>query len=161
MPNFLYKGRNESGSLVTGSLQAASINAAAADLFGNNITPIEITETRAAPKAAKGATAAVAPGAPRRGLFESNKIDVTDLIVFSRQMYSLTKAGMPLDRALRGLEASISNFAMKRVLREIVQQLEKGMDLTGALSRHPKVFSPLYLSLVHVGENTGRLDLAF
>jgi MSHA biogenesis protein MshG len=50
---------------------------------------------------------------------------------------------------------------MKKVLRDVTRQLEKGMDLTGAFSRHPKVFSQLYLSLIHVGENTGRLDLAF
>jgi MSHA biogenesis protein MshG len=161
MPNFVYKGRNQGGSLVTGQLQAASLNAAAADLFGNNITPIEITETRAAPKVAKNPSAAAAPGVSGGRFFQSFKVDVTDLIIFSRQMYSLTKAGMPLDRALRGLEASISNLGMKRILRDVVQQLEKGMDMTGAFSRHSKVFSPLYLSLVHVGENTGRLDLAF
>jgi MSHA biogenesis protein MshG len=161
MPNFLYKGRNEGGALVTGQLQAANANAAAADLFGSNITPIEITETRAAKRnTTKNPVGAATPGLSGN-VFGSNKVDVTDLIIFSRQMYSLSKAGMPLDRALRGLEASISNMGMKRVLRDVVGQLEKGMDLTGAFSRHPKVFNQLYLSLVHVGENTGRLDLAF
>jgi MSHA biogenesis protein MshG len=161
VPNFLYKGRNEGGALVTGQLQAANVNAAAADLFGSNITPIEITETRAARKAPKSSLGVATPGASGSRLLGGNKVDITDLIIFSRQMFSLSKAGMPLDRALRGLEASISNMAMKRVLRDVVAQLEKGMDLTGAFSRHPKVFNQLYLSLVHVGENTGRLDLAF
>jgi MSHA biogenesis protein MshG len=50
---------------------------------------------------------------------------------------------------------------MKNLLRDVAGQLEKGMDLTGSLGRHPKVFNSLYLSLIHVGENTGRLDLAF
>jgi MSHA biogenesis protein MshG len=160
MPNFTYKGRNQGGSLVTGHVQAASLNAAAADLFGNNITPIEITETRAPKKQPKNPISAATPGISK-GFFVSTKVDITDLIIFSRQMFSLTKAGMPLDRALRGLEASISNMAMKRLLRDVIAQLEKGLDLTGAFSRHPKVFNQLYLSLVHVGENTGRLDLAF
>jgi MSHA biogenesis protein MshG len=171
VPNFNYKGRNQGGSLVTGQLQAASLNAAASDLFGNNITPIEITEAKAALKVPKvststasgaGSGAGVVSGPSlSKSLFTSYKVDITDLIVFSRQMYSLTKAGMPLDRALRGLEASIASPGMKRVLRDAVGQLEKGIDLTTAFSRHPKVFSQLYLSLVHVGENTGRLDLAF
>lgn len=161
MPNFIYKGRNQGGSLVTGQLQAASLNAAAADLFGNNITPIEITETRAAAKKVKNPVGAATSGVSLNNVFGSMKVDITDLIIFSRQMFSLSKAGMPLDRALRGLEASISNPGMKRILKDVVQQLEKGLDLTGSFSRHPKVFSPLYLSLVHVGENTGRLDLAF
>lgn len=162
MAHFIYRGRNQGGALVTGQLQAADVNAAAADLFGSNITPIDITETRApAPKVQAPKVSAARTKRRSAPLFQSRRIDITDLIIFSRQMFSLTKAGMPLDRALRGLEASISNVAMKRVLRDIVEQLEKGMDLTGAFSRHPKVFSQLYLALVHVGENTGRLDLAF
>lgn len=161
MPNYIYKGRNEGGALVTGQLQAANLDAAATDLFGNNITPIEISETRAAPRKRTANPGGPANPGMQRQLFGGNRIDLTDLIVFSRQMYSLTKAGMPLDRALRGLEASISSLPMKRVLRDVVLQLEKGMDLTGAFGRHPKVFSQLYLSLIHVGENTGRLDLAF
>lgn len=161
MPNFIYKGRNEGGALVSGQLQAANLNAAAADLFGNNITPIEITESRAAPAKRPKNPIGAATSGQSFSLFGGNKVDLTELIIFSRQMYSLTKAGMPLDRALRGLEASISNPAMRKILRDAVQQLEKGMDLTAAFGRHPKTFSPLYLSLVHVGENTGRLDLAF
>src|SRR5690606_6295747 len=123
MPNFIYKGRDEAGALVTGQLQAASLNAAASDLFGSNITPIEITEARAA-KAKRAGNAGA--GASAGNLFGGGSIDITDLIVFSRQMFSLTKAGMPLDRALRGLEASISSLPMKRILRDVVQQLEKG-----------------------------------
>jgi MSHA biogenesis protein MshG len=163
VPNFNYKGRNEGGALVSGQLQAASVNEAAANLFGSNITPIEITEARApkVKKSPKNPVGAATPGISLNNLFGSTQVDITDLIIFSRQMFSLTKAGMPLDRALRGLEASISNPGMKRVLRDVVQQLEKGMDLTGSFGRHPKVFNALYLSLVHVGEHTGRLDLAF
>jgi MSHA biogenesis protein MshG len=76
-------------------------------------------------------------------------------------MYSMAKAGIPLDKALNGIEKSLDNYALRRILQDLVSELEKGMALTDAMSRHPKYFSPLYLSLVHVGENTGRLDLAF
>jgi MSHA biogenesis protein MshG len=160
MPNFSYKGRNRGGDLVTGQLQAASANEAAADLFGRDITPIDIRELAGAARPAAKA-AGKTPSSLFTPVLQSSKVDIEQLIVFSRQMYSLSKAGMPLDRALRGLEASLSNPVMRRVLRDVLQQIEKGMDLSGALSRHPKVFSQLYLSLVHVGENTGRLDLAF
>jgi MSHA biogenesis protein MshG len=159
MPNFSYKGRDRGGALVSGQLQAASINDAATELSGRSITPIDIREV-----AARKGSAGAASGQRRSGLeqlLQGNKVGIEELIIFSRQMYSLTKAGMPLDRALRGLEASISNIAMKRVLRDVVHQLEKGQDLSGAFSRHPKVFNQLYLSIVNVGENTGRLDLAF
>jgi MSHA biogenesis protein MshG len=76
-------------------------------------------------------------------------------------MYNLTKAGLPLDRSIRGLEASLTNPAMRAVLKAVAQGLERGNTLSEAMSQHPKVFSDLFLSLVRVGENTGRLDLAF
>jgi MSHA biogenesis protein MshG len=161
MPNFSYKGRNQGGDLVNGQLQAATINEAAADLFGRDITPIDIRELKTARKSSAQPGTGVGFVEALNQAMQSSKVGIEELIIFSRQMYSLSKAGMPLDRALRGLEASINNLAMKRVLRDVLAQLEKGLDLTGAFSRHPKVFNQLYLSIIHVGENTGRLDLAF
>jgi MSHA biogenesis protein MshG len=161
MPNFSYKGRDTGGSLVSGQLQAASINDAAAELFGREITPIDIRELQKTQKADARQGGGQSSFSLLNQMLQSNKVGIEELIIFSRQMYSLTKAGMPLDRALRGLEASITSIPMKQVLRDLSGQLEKGMDLSGAFARHPKVFSPLYLSIVHVGENTGRLDLAF
>jgi MSHA biogenesis protein MshG len=158
VPTYTYKGRNSSGSLVNGQIQAATVEAAATELLSNSVTPIDIAETAQASRrnAGEGGLASLLTA-----ITGGNRIDITEQIIFSRQMYSLTKAGMPIDRALRGLEASVNKPAMKRLLRDVAGQLEKGVDLTGALSRHPQVFSPLYLSLIHVGENTGRLDLAF
>lgn len=155
VPNYLYKGRNSAGALVNGQINAATVEAAATELLNSSVTPIDIAESGQRARATNTeATGLLA-------FFASKRIDITEQIIFSRQMFSLTKAGMPIDRALRGLEASVSNPVMKRLLRDLAAQLEKGMDLTGALSRHPTVFNSLYLSLVHVGENTGRLDLAF
>ena len=91
----------------------------------------------------------------------ANKIEVDDLIMFARQMFSLTKAGLPLDRAIKGLEASLTNKKFRAVLQDVGDGLENGMSLASALGQHPKVFSNLFLSLIHVGENTGRLDLSF
>jgi MSHA biogenesis protein MshG len=150
---YTYRARNRSGALTTGKVQAASLDAAASDLLSRNLTPLDVTEVSTE---AKTESANFLQRWSQR-----TKIEGTDLIIFSRQMYSLSKAGMPLDRAFRGLEASITNLGMKHVLRDVSAQLEKGVDLTGAFSRHPTVFNTLYLSLIHVGENTGRLDLAF
>lgn len=161
MPRFSYKGRDQSGSLVSGQLVATSSNEAATDLFEQNITPIDIAEisSQVAAKARSG----------RRGKKSSffgaaifrEKITLVDLLIFSRQMYSLAKAGIPLDQALRGLRDSVNNEEFRKVLHDIGQELERGNSLTDALGRYPKIFSPLYLSLIHVGENTGRLDLSF
>ena len=157
MPRFKYKGRNNSGALVSGQLHAVSANAVATDLFGENITPIDITEIqgKASGKTKQKSSRGSGP------LVFNEKISLVDLIIFSRQMFSLSKAGIPLDKALRGLKDSISNQKFKVILNEIGQDLEKGLSLTDSLGMHPKLFNPLYLSLIHVGENTGRLDLAF
>lgn len=170
MPKFQYSGRDNSGALVSGSLEAASPEEVASRLFGESVTPIEIQETT------RDSARKVQPNKNRKhpGLepdastidrinhfLGANKIETDDLIMFARQMQSLTKAGLPLDRAIKGLEASLTNKGFKAVLRDVVEGLENGQSLATALGQYPSVFSNLFLSLVHVGENTGRLDLAF
>ncbi len=162
MPRFTYKGRDISGALVSGQVQAASASEAATGLFNDNITPIDISESSG--KAAtnkKGKRRKSDSSVAFGGIFSREKVSLVELIIFSRQMYSLAKAGIPLDKALRGLRDSISNRKFKSILHEMGQELEKGMALTDAMGRYPDVFSPLYLSLVMVGESTGRLDLSF
>ncbi len=83
------------------------------------------------------------------------------MILFSRQMYTLLKAGVPIMQALRGLEESTHNPTLMRTLGEVYDSLDAGLDLTSALKRHPNVFSSLYASMVQVGETTGSLPEAF
>lgn len=179
MPMFRYRARNASGVLVTGALEGETVDDVAGALFGQNITPIEITRSsaavpRAAGSASKKSAGAASPAPSGRfarpelsavgkinAFLAGKKITINELIIFARQMQSLTKAGLPLDRALNGLQASMKNLAFKSILQNVLQGLEGGLDLATSLGRHPRIFSPLFLSLVNVGENTGRLDLAF
>ncbi len=168
MAVFQYKGRDVSGGLVTGNIDAGSADEAATELVDRAITPIEIRKSKAAPKTAKAANDRSAGKKENLSAIESinsflagKKVDINELIIFARQMHSLTKAGLPLDRAFTGLQASMKNRVFKQILKDIVTSLENGMNLSSALGRHPKVFSPLFLALINVGENTGQLDLAF
>ncbi|MEX2335326.1 MAG: type II secretion system F family protein, partial [Pseudohongiella sp.] len=173
MPHYQYKARNTVGALVNGALEATTLDAAASELLGQGITPIDIRQTSGRPKTDKAASTSGRTGRPRAGAKQQNgfqqlndalmgkKIDANELIIFARQMRSLTKAGMPLDRALTGLQASVKNPKFRDLLQEVQRSLESGQNLATALGQHPKVFSPLFLSMVDVGENTGRLDLAF
>jgi len=151
MASFAYRGRSADGATVNGRVEAPNLDAAAEQLFGNRITPLEIRE----------AEDTETGNLSLRQIFTSEKITDVERITFARQMHNLTKAGLPLDRAIRGLEASLANPAFKRVLREVVASLERGNTLADAMAQHPKVFNDLFISLVNVGENTGRLDLAF
>jgi MSHA biogenesis protein MshG len=168
MPQYKYSGRDNSGALISGSIVAPSADEVAAQLFGDRITPIEISESarqekKAAKKTEKKRYLGDEATTMQRvnAFLAGNKVDVDELIMFSRQMYSLTKAGLPLDRAIKGLEASLKNPIFKHVLRDVIASLEGGISLASALGQHPQIFSELFLSLVHVGENTGRLELAF
>lgn len=163
MASFEYSGRNSSGSRVTGTISAASADEVAAQLFNQSVTPLEIREVAQRSQSSRSSKSDTGKSAADslNDLLARKTIDADELIMFSRQMFSLTKAGLPLDRAIKGLQMSVSNPMMKDVLGDVVDGLENGQSLATALGQHPKVFSSLYLSLVHIGENTGRLDLAF
>jgi MSHA biogenesis protein MshG len=159
MPRFEYKARNMSGALIKGALDASSADVLAGELLGKNMTPIEIKQVASSQK--KSSNDELTGIAKINAILAGNKIPANELIIFARQMQSLTRAGLPLDRALNGLQASLKNPLFKRTLQDVLQGLESGLDLAAALGRHPKIFSPLFLSMVSVGENTGRLDMAF
>lgn len=167
MPHFEYSGRDRAGTLISGAVDAISADEVASQLFEDKVTPIKIREI-SKPDARK--TAAARKAAANENLsasqriakfFSKEKVEIDELIMFARQMQSLTKAGLPLDRALKGLVGSLKNKYFIHILEDILEGLESGTSFAGSLGRHPRVFSQLFLSLVHVGENTGRLDMAF
>ena len=152
MPSFAYKGRNSGGQLVEGVLDGVNSGAIADALSGMGLTPVEIKESRA--KAARSAANL------NITLFKQSVTHI-DLLLFSRQIHTLLKAGVPIMRALSGLQDAAINPEMKRVIGELRSSLEGGRELSQALARHPKVFSPFYLSMVRVGESTGLLEEIF
>lgn len=150
MPQFIYTARDSTGNAVRGELEAGSESAAADILRRRSYIPLTISRNDAADK----------PGFSSPVLWQ-RKVSLTDLIMFSRQMYSLMKAGIPIIRAIEGLAQSTNSLRLQQILQELVDQLENGRNLSQAMAVHPAVFSRLMVSIVHVGENTGRLDEAF
>lgn len=152
MANFAYKGRDAGGKLVEGVLEGASSGGVADLLLGRGITPVSILETSAKAKANVDG--------PGLTLFKPKVLHV-DLLLFSRQIHTLLKSGVPIMRALSGLQESATNPAMKEVIRDVRESLEAGRELSVSLARHPEVFNPFYISMVRVGEATGLLDEIF
>ncbi len=150
MPFFAYKGRDSNGASVEGVLESTDSNAIANQLFNLKITPIEIKER----KHAKASTSISI------NLFEE-KIETLDVMLFSRQMYTLLKAGIPIMSALNGLQASTNNKAFAIVIGNIRESLGSGRELSAALALHPTVFSSFYINMVRVGETTGMLETVF
>ena len=148
MATFSYTARDRQGQAISGSIEAGSETAAADMLLQRSQIPIKIQLQ----EEKQASTAIVWPW---------QRVSMTELIIFSRQMYSLMKAGIPIIRAIVGLAESTSSSALNTVLLDLAEQLEKGRTLSAAMAQHPKIFSRLVVSLVHVGENTGRLDESF
>ena len=152
MPSFAYKGRNAGGQLIEGVLESTDSGAVVDVLRGMGLTPVDIKEAQG--KALKSTSGMNVT------LFKQ-KITHIDLLLFSRQMHTLLKSGVPIMRALNGLQEAAINPEMKRVIGEIRESLEGGRELSHALARHPRVFSPFYLSMIRVGEATGLLEEIF
>lgn len=151
MAIYEFKGRNTEGRLITGQLDASSQDAAVNQLLGRGLTPVDVkefVETLSLSDRLKRAT--------NRG-----KVESVELIMFCRQMHTISRAGIPLVKGLRGLAASLRNHTFQQALSDIVERLEAGVELSNAMRAHPKIFNNLFVSLVSVGENSGRLDLVF
>lgn len=150
MAYFVYSGRNSVGDLVRGVIEGADSSTVATQLFATGITPVEIG-------------AAPAPGNKGRGMlarFGRRRIEHADMLLFSRQMYALLKAGVPIMRALAGLQESAPSPAFREVLREIREGLDSGRPLSTSLQK-TGVFSAFYVAMVYVGETTGMLEEIF
>lgn len=152
MTVYAWRGRNPRGELVQGRIEAASEGGVADQLFSIGVSPITIE--LAGEIAAAGETSWWTR-------LSSKPISAEDILIFSRQMYSLSKAGIPILRAFAGLQASSSNPAMAVLLGDIRSSLDQGRELSFAMARHPKAFSGFYIAMIRVGEMTGRLTEVF
>ncbi|MCP3849662.1 MAG: type II secretion system F family protein, partial [Gammaproteobacteria bacterium] len=89
------------------------------------------------------------------------KPKIEELILFSKQMSTLFKAGIPITRAMNALAQTTHNSYLKEILEHSIKQLEAGQPLSVGLGKYPDVFPPVFLSVMKVGESTGQLDDAF
>ena len=150
MADFVYKGRDAEGRPVSGQISASNQQAAMASLQGKKIILTSLAE----------AGEEKSSNNVEIELF-ARKIVLDDLVLLTRQLYALTKAGIPIIRALNGLAESTDHPKMAEVLTGVANHLVAGSDLATSFRQYSETFSPIFVSMIHVGENTGRLDLAF
>ncbi|WP_100657718.1 type II secretion system F family protein [Alteromonas flava] len=150
MAKFSYTGRQSDGELTRGVIDAVDEATAAKMLSSRAIIPIEIS-----------AGANASSQQPEKVSILTPPVRLDDLVIFARQMYSLTRAGIPILRSVAGLADTTTSLRMRIALTDVIEQLERGRNLSSALNQHSSVFPQLFVSVVHVGENTGQLDLAF
>lgn len=145
MPYFSYRARDENGVLRTDRVEAADKSTVEYMLDGMGLIPISITPVKESFFSTLSAD-----------LFTG--ITQQELILFSRQLATLTTAGIPLTKALTTLHVQMSNPRFQAVIKKIIADVEGGSTFTGALAFHSRVFPEYYSSMVEAGETGGILD---
>ncbi len=151
MAKFQFQGRDSKGGAVSGELDVVSQNAAASELSRRGIIPVKITEVEDSGKSLSEINITI---------FKP-KVNLDELIIFCRQMSALTRAGIPIMRAMKGLADSTNSELLSETLTDVTKRLESGINLASSMQIYPDVFSDLFISMIHVGENTGQLETAF
>jgi type IV pilus assembly protein PilC len=144
---FTYKVRDRAGKTVEGQLEADNAQLVVSKLRSMGYVPIEIQQTsgNALKKDLK------IPGF-------SDRVKLKDVAVWSRQFATMINAGLSLLRALYILADQTENKALAEISNQIRIDVEKGSSLSNALSKHPKAFNRLFISMVKAGEIGGVLD---
>ncbi len=144
MRNFSYRARNLAGRMVEGVVPANDKNHAYELLAADKLVPVDI---RPATESAAGAL----------DRFLSGRIGSADLIVFTRQLATMLKAGIPIVKAVDILRDQAEKKGFKDILTEVGRRLNAGSRLSEGLAEYPRVFTPEYVNIVVSGETGGDL----
>ena len=141
MPIYAYTARETaSGREIRNTVEAATEQAAIAALLNRNMLVVEIKEKMS-----------------KRGQAKGGKVTLNDLVVFTRQLATMIDAGIAIVQALQALGEQTPNKVMRDTIRDICTRVESGESFSEALTKHPKAFNRLYVSMVSAGEKGGLL----
>ncbi len=145
MPIFNYRVRDRKGNPVEGRIEAPTLQVAGDQLHHLGYLPIELEEV-------KGEAFHLSDFWNRW-----KKIKLEELTVFSQQLSTLYKAGLPLLTGLESLKEQTENPLFKKILTDVCRDIQEGSSLYMALSKHPQAFSTIYVNMIRAGETSGRL----
>ena len=151
MPVYEYTALDRAGKNVVGIIDADSNVAARQKLRASGKYPVEVKETTAKAKSESAA------GFSLPSLF--NRITPDDIHALTRQLATLLNAGIPLVGALDALMEQTTSPPLKKIIAQIKESVNEGNSLTVSLTRHPKLFSNIYINMVRAGEASGSLDV--
>jgi type IV pilus assembly protein PilC len=141
MPTFTYQARTLKGELQTGELESQSRDDVVAHLRKQRLVPVKIDQKRADLNITFG-----------------NAVSTRDVVIFTRQFATMINSGLPLVQSLDILAKQSENKALRKVIEEVLYDVESGQTLADAMRRHEKVFTDLYVNMVAAGEAGGILD---
>lgn len=146
MATFKYRVRDRSGRLINGTVEASSIEMAGDQLYRLGYLPVAIEETKE--KTSSGIS----------NIFTHvRKIHLEDLVLFSQQLSTLYKAGLPILSSLSSIKDQMDNKRFAEILEKVCREIEAGSTLYGAMSKYPQAFSSIFVNMIRAGETSGRL----
>ncbi len=147
MPKFIYKAINENGSTVSGKLEAESEEMVNSTLVDRGLIPSEVSEEKRV--------------SSEINLMEIKErltpVKLPELILFTKQFKTLIHAGVPMLQLLQVLMNQTENLNLKKAIVGMEQDISEGSNLYSAFIKYPKIFSPLFCSMIHAGEISGAL----
>ncbi len=143
MPTFTFKAMDLTGVPAKGEVEADSKQAVAAQLKDRGLVVVDIAHKYRSKEL---------------NIDLMSRVSAKDLAVASRQLSTMVSSGMSILRALQVLEEQVKSKLLKETIEAVRKDVEAGLQLSDALARHPKVFGPLYVSMVHAGETGGVLE---
>ncbi len=160
MPTFTYKARDSKGALIQGAMEADGRQVVVSRLQAMGLFPVAIDGSGAGRSRASAASrkTGVLGRIESMRAAGSQRIRTSDMASFNRQLADLLSAGVALVKALSILVTQTPNLRLREVLGEINSDVQGGDTFATALSKHKKVFSPLYVAMVRAGETGGMLD---
>ncbi|MGD0197938.1 MAG: type II secretion system F family protein [Solirubrobacteraceae bacterium] len=143
MSTFAFKATDLNGGQLHGTVEADSKQAVSDQLKSRGLIVLDVNE--------------------RRGLSDLNvnvfeRVTLSDLAIFSRQLATMVSSGMTILRSLFVLEEQVENAKLKETIVAVRKDVEAGLPLSDALGRHPKIFGPLFVSMTRAGEIGGVLE---
>jgi type IV pilus assembly protein PilC len=143
MATYVFKAMDLTGAKATGEVEADSKQVVSDQLKSRGLIVLDISDKHSSKQL-------------NVELF--NKLKATDLAVMTRQLATMVQSGMTILRALYVLEAQTENKTLQEAIVAVRKDVEAGLPLSDALERHPKIFSPLFVSMTRAGETGGMLD---
>lgn len=143
MPLFKYTVSGKDGRIITSSLLAANVSAAVEHLTSLNFKILQIRKVWFDPAGA---------------LRSFTKVNRQSLLMFTNRLSVMIKSGLALARSLKILAEQESDLKLRMVLEQVALAVNQGASFSSALSRHPEIFSGLFISMIRIGESTGALD---
>ena len=158
MALFQYEALNPSGQEVKDTVEAPNKEEAVAKVRGLGYFPTKVVE-KVDKKRAAAKAAAAGPSKKKAAGTGFGGVKLKQLTSFTRQLSTLQDAGLPILRSIRILEQQQQPGMLRKVLKEVHEDIEGGATLSEAMSRHPKAFDRLYCNMVAAGEAGGVLDV--